>query len=125
MQGYKDLKVYEKSYKAARAIYQLSEGFPKEEIYAMTSQIRRASLSIPLNIAEGYVKRGSQREFKRFLEMAIGSSNEVSVLLDFAKDLGYISEEKHDKAIKEYESISRMLNVFIRKVDEQSKKSKI
>ena len=125
MQGYKDLRVYEKSYKAAKAIYQLSEEFPKEEIYAITNQIRRASLSIPLNIAEGYVKRGSQREFKRFLEMAIGSSNEVSVLLDFAKDLGYMSEERHEKASREYEEISRMLNVFIQKEEEQSKRSKI
>ena len=125
MQGYKDLRVYEKSYKAAKAIYQLSEEFLKEEIYAITNQIRRASLSIPLNIAEGYVKRGSQREFKRFLEMAIGSSNEVSVLLDFAKDLGYMSEERHEKASREYEEISKMLNVFIQKVEEQSKRSKI
>ena len=70
MQSYKDLKVYERSYKAARAIYQLSEEFPKEEMYAITSQMRRTGLSIPLNIAEGYVKRGSQKEFKRFLEMA-------------------------------------------------------
>ena len=125
MQGYKDLRVYEKSYRAAKAIYHLSEEFPKEEIYAITNQIRRASLSIPLNIAEGYVKRGSQREFKRFLEMAIGSSNEVSVLLDFAKDLGYMSEERHEKASREYEEISKMLNVFIQKEEEQSKRSKI
>ena len=125
MQSYKDLKVYERSYKAARAIYQLSEEFPKEEMYAITSQIRRAGLSIPLNIAEGYVKRGSQKEFKRFLEMAIGSSNEVSVLLDFAKDLGYISQERYEKASQEYEEISRMLNVFIQRVEEQSKSSKI
>ena len=86
---------------------------------------RNASLSIPQNIAEGYVKRRSQREFKRFLEMAIGSSNEVSVLLDFAKDLGYISRERHEKASLEYEEISKMLNVFIKKVEEQSKRSKI
>ena len=125
MQSYKDLKVYERSYKAARAIYQLSEEFPKEEMYAITSQIRRAGLSIPLNIAEGYVKRRSQKEFKRYLEMAIGSSNEVSVLLDFAKDLGYISQERYEKASQEYEEISKMLNVFIQRVEEQSKSSKI
>ena len=57
--------------------------------------------------------------------MAIGSSNEVSVLLDFAKDLGYMSEERHEKASREYEEISKMLNVFIQKVEEQSRKSKI
>ena len=125
MKGYKDLKVYEKSYNAAKAIYRLSEDFPKEEIYAMTDQIKRASLSIPLNIAEGYVKRRSQREFKRFLEIAIGSSNEVSVLLDFASDLGYISKERYIKASQEYDEISKMLNVFIQRLEEQSQKSKI
>ena len=114
-EGYRSLQVYERSYKAARAIYEMSKTFPKEEMYGITSQIRRASLSIPLNIAEGYVKRESQQEFRRFLTMAIGSSNEVSVLLDFVKDLRYISEEQHEKASREYEEISKMLNAFIEK----------
>ncbi len=115
-EGYRSLKVYEKSYAGARAIYEMSSGFPKEEMYGITSQIRRASLSIPLNIAEGYVKRESQAEFKRFLMMALGSSNEVSVLLDFSKDLGYIQEERYIRASQEYNEISKMLNVLIQKL---------
>ena len=112
-EGYRRLQIYERSYKAARAIYEMSKTFPKEEMYGITNQIRRASLSIPLNIAEGYVKRESQQEFKRYLMMAIGSSNEVSVLLDFVKDLGFIQREQYEKASREYEEVSRMLNTFI------------
>ena len=112
-EGYRKLQIYERSYKAAKAIYEMSRTFPKEEMYGITSQIRRASLSIPLNIAEGYVKRESQQEFKRYLMMAIGSSNEVSVLLDFVKDLGFIRKEQYEKASREYEEVSKMLNRFI------------
>ena len=116
MSGYKELNVYQKSYKAVLAVYEMSKGFPKEEIYALTNQICRAAASIPLNIAEGYAKRSSQQEFKRFLEMALGSSNEVSVLLDLAKDLKYIEKTQYDKAVKTYDEISRMLNGMIERI---------
>ena len=112
-EGYRKLQIYERSYKAARAIYEMSKTFPKEEMYGITSQIRRASLSIPLNIAEGYVKRESQQEIKRYFMMAIGSSNEVSVLLDFVKDIGFIQQEQYEKASREYDTLSKMLNKFI------------
>ena len=114
--GYKQLSVYEKSYKAALAVYQMSASFPNEEMYGLTGQIRRAATSIPLNIAEGYAKKESQIEFKRYLMMAIGSSDEVQVLLSFVKDLGYIEVEKYEKAIVQYEEISKMLNGLISRV---------
>ena len=88
MGEYRELKIYEKSYKAALAIYRMTETFPKEEKYGIISQMRRASISIALNIAEGNAKRESKQEFKRFLQMSMGSANEMSVLIDFAKDLG-------------------------------------
>ena len=116
MSGYKELKIYKRSYKAAKAIYEMTGSFPKEERYGITNQLKRAALSIPLNISEGYAKRESQEEFKRFLMMALGSSNEVLVLIDFSKDVGYISEDKHDKAFAEYEEIASMLNSFIKSV---------
>ena len=116
MSGYKELKVYKRSYKAAKAIYEMTVEFPNEERYGITNQLRRAALSIPLNIAEGYAKRESQEELKRFLMMALGSSNEVLVLIDFSKDVGYISDEKHSKAFAEYEEIASMLNSFIQSV---------
>ena len=114
--GYKELQVYERSYQAALAVYRMVKAFPETERYALTSQMQRASTSIALNIAEGYAKKESQSEFKRFLMMAIGSANEMSVLLDFSKDLGYITPSQYEKASKEYDEIGRMLNKFIQKL---------
>ena len=122
MSGYRELHVYEKSYQAARAIYRMTKGFPKEEQYGMTDQMRRSSLSIALNIAEGYAKRESQQEFKRFLLMALGSANEMEVLIEFARDEGYISEEQHEKAAEEYAAIGKMLNRMIQAVSDRTSK---
>ena len=116
LMGYEDLKVYEKSYKSALSIYRMTERFPKEEIYGLTSQIRRAATSIPLNIAEGYAKKESQTEFKRYLKMALGSSDEMQVLLDFVKDLGYIDLETQQKAREIYKEIAKMLNKMVKSI---------
>ncbi len=112
--GYRKLAVYERSYKAALAIHRIKEGFPAEEKYSMGDQIWRAAISIPMNIAEGYGKQDSTAEFKRYLRMAMGSSNEVKVLLDFAKDLKYIEEGIYRKAFAEYDEIGRMLHGLIK-----------
>ena len=122
---YRNLKVYERSYKAGLAIYELTKRYPEEEKYGIVSQMRRASTSIPLNIAEGYAKKSSQEEFKRFLLMAIGSANEMSVLLEYSKDLGYISLERYEKAIKEYDEIGKMLSSLIKKIAEGNLKSSV
>ena len=117
--GYENLQVYERSYKAGLAVYRMTKTYPKEERYGIVDQMRRASVSIPLNIAEGYAKRESQSEFRRFLLMAIGSSNEMSVLIEYSKDLGYISEAQYEKASQEYDEIGRMLNAFIQTLDQK------
>ena len=114
--GYKKLQIYERSYKAALAIYRLTKGFPETEKFALANQMQRASTSIALNIAEGYAKKSSQEEFKRFLMMALGSANEMSVLLDFSKDLGYIDRTAYEKASKEYDEIGKMLNKFVQTI---------
>jgi len=119
--GYRKLQIYERSYAAALAVYKMTQGFPKTEMGGITGQLRRASVSIPLNIAEGYAKKESQKEFKRFLMMAVGSTEEVRVLLDFAKDLGYVDEARHEKAGTEYEEIKKMLTVFIRTIKGEGK----
>ena len=116
--GYRQLQVYERSYKAALAVYRMTKRFPEREKYGMTSQMQRAGISVALNIAEGYAKKSSQEEFKRFLLMALGSANEMSVLIDFSKDLGYITKEEYKKASREYEEIGKMLNKFIQTVNE-------
>ena len=118
MSGYKELQVYQRGYAAAKSVYRMTEKYPKDEAYGITDQMRRASVSVALNVAEGYARRESQQEFKRFLTMAIGSANEMSVLLDFSKDFGYIDALTYQKATKEYDEISRMLNVLIQRTKE-------
>ena len=93
IQSFRDLEVYKESYNLSLEVYQLSREFPVEERYSFSSQIQRASVSIPLNIAEGYGKQESTAEFKRYIRMALGSANEIMVLLDLSRDLGYAKTE--------------------------------
>ena len=116
MAGFRGLKVYERSYKLVVEIYETTKEFPKEETYAMTSQLRRAAMSIPLNIAEGYAKRESQSEFRRFLMMAVGSSAEISVLLDLSVDLRYMGRERHGQLYAAYEEVGKMLTGLVSKL---------
>ena len=106
---FRDFEVYRRSFEAAVEMYRITKEYPREELYGLTSQIKRASTSIPLNIAEGYGKKENANEFKRFLYMAIGSCNEMRVLMDLSARLGFISEENHRKYEKEYDEIGRML----------------
>ena len=110
IQSYRELTVYEKSYKTALEIYRQTAKMPKDETYGLISQIKRAATSIPLNIAEGYGKRENEKEFKRFLLMAIGSCDEMRVLLDFCRDLEYMTAERHKEYAERYNEIGRMLN---------------
>lgn len=92
-QNHRDLLIYQRAYQAALTIYEESKGFPKEEQYAITNQIRRASSSICANIAEGYGRQlSSDNDFKRFLVIAKGSCHEMAVWIDLCKDLGFIDE---------------------------------
>ena len=109
IQSYEDLDVFKRSYWMSVEVYELSRKMPKEEIYGVVSQMRRAALSIPLNIAEGYGKRESTAEFKRFLSMAKGSTDEMKVLVDFCKDVGIITEEVHNRLKDDYDEIGKML----------------
>ena len=120
MKSYKELQIYQRGYEAAKACYRMTEEYPESEKYGVTNQMRRAALSIPLNIAEGFAKKESQSEFKRFLMMATGSANEMQVLIDFSYDLGYIGKEKYNKAKKEYEEIGKMINGFIKTLKEKN-----
>ena len=121
MGDYRELKVYEKAYEGAKKIYQdIVPGFPKEETYGLSSQIKRAAISIALNIAEGYGKGESTKELLRYMYMARGSSKEVEVILDFAKDLGYIPRGKYKEMKQRYEEIGRMLTGFIQSKQRKS-----
>ena len=106
---FESMIVYKKSYELALSLYKFTDILPEDEKYGIISQLKRASLSIPLNIAEGYGKQGSKAELNRFLSMAKGSCGEITVLLSFLKDLGHL-EEKHLLIYKEkYIEVEKML----------------
>ena len=115
IQSYEDFEVYKRSYAMALKMYQISKSLPEDEKFGMISQIRRASLSIPLNIAEGYGKKSSASEFKRYLTMSLGSCNEMAVLIEFCKDLCYIEISAYKPLKTAYEEIGKMLHVLIGK----------
>ena len=96
-------------------MYQYTKSLSRDERYGLISQIQRASLSIPLNIAEGYGKKSSTSEFKRFLVMSLGSCNEMSVLIEFCKDLGYLPIAEYEAYKGEYSEIGKMLNGLVSK----------
>ena len=116
MSGYKELAIYRKSYEGALRIHKLTATFPKHELYEIGSQMRRAAMSIPLNIAEGYGRKLHQNDFKNFLKNALGSCNEMQVLLDMSKDLGYIDKD-YDELQETYDHISRQIVRFIQAID--------
>ena len=113
IQSYKDLDVYQRSYNLALDIHRLSFTLPEVEKYELRSQLRRAAVSIPLNIAEGYGRKDSKAEFRHFLRNALGSCNEVQVLLNMIKDLGYIQEEIYTGFAPNYEIVGKQLNKLI------------
>jgi four helix bundle protein len=92
MRDYKRYNTWKIAHELVKEIYIISENFPKSELFGLTSQIRRASVSIPTNIAEG-CGRSSDKEFARFLEISIGSTNETEYLLFLSCDLGFTSED--------------------------------
>ena len=116
MSGYRELKVYRLSYELAKEIYCEAKSFPKDEMFGIISQIERAATSIPLNIAEGCGKGSGGKELLRFLAMARGSCAEMEVLIDFCKDFGYISAEKHRRYTKGYTEVGKMLTGLMRTV---------
>ena len=112
----KDMEVYKKAYELALSIYEYAKTMPEKEKYELSSQLRRAATSIPINIAEGYGKKESQQEFKRYLMIAKGSSAEMQVLIDLCKDLGYMEEKHHKVYWERYEEVSKMLAGMIKTV---------
>ena len=113
--SYKDLEVYKESYQMSLRVHKMTKGFPEFERYEIGSQLRRAALSIPMNIAEGYGKKESEMDFKRFLRMSLGSCNEVVVLLDMSKDLGYMNQEEYKEITQRYDVLGKRINTLIQK----------
>lgn len=112
---YHRLSVYCKAYDLALKVHQKSLVFPKQEQFELAAQLRKASKSIPANIAEGMGKQESKAEVKRYIRIAIGSCDEARVWLEFAKDLGYLSETIYAEFDKRYQEIGRMLMGIIKR----------
>jgi four helix bundle protein len=115
MKDFRTLKVWEKAHALTLAIYKATDGFPKQEQYALTSQIQRAAVSIPANIAEGCGK-DSDAELKRYFLIAMGSSSELEYLLLLSRDLGYFAESDFSSMSADLVEIRKMLNAFIQKL---------
>lgn len=120
MSTYKDLNVWNLSYKLALLVYGVTRNFPKDEVYGLSSQIRRAAISIPSNIAEGS-KRATKKDFSQFLRIAQGSGAELEVQLLLAKDLGYINNLEYTEITSLLDSVMKMLTMFIKKLSTSNK----
>jgi four helix bundle protein len=115
VQDFRDLKVWRRSHEFVLDVYRAPVDFPDRERYGLTSQLRRAAVSIPGNIAEGAV-RSSDADFARFLYIAIGSASEVDYYLLLARDLSYLRSDDYERLCSEIQEIERMPNGLISKV---------
>jgi four helix bundle protein len=116
IKNYQELNIWKRSVEMAIEIYNTSKNFPKEDLYGLTSQMRRASVSIPSNIAEGF-NRYHNKEFRQFLYVNLGSCAEVETQLFIAQRLNYVDQEKASKLIKELGEIGKMINSLIKKIN--------
>lgn len=112
MGPYKNLDVWQKSMTLISEIYRITESFPKSEIFGLTSQMRRASVSIPSNIAEGY-GRISNAEVLHFLHIALGSSNELDCQIEIARNLKFIENDIYESLVKLNNDVNKMLHSLI------------
>ena len=116
LKNYKELKVWQRSYQLCLDIYKITKGFPKEERYGLTSQIRRAAVSVPSNIAEGYGRKTTP-EYIRFLYIAYGSNCELETQILLSGDLGYIETGKLEILKEGIGEVERMLKALIKSLE--------
>ena len=119
MQDFRNLKVWEKAHQLTIAVYQATINFPKDETYGLVSQMRRASSSIPMNISEG-CGRGTDAEFRRFLQIAMGSASELEYQFILIHDLGILDTLKYETLTQEVIKIKQMLAMLIKKLKAES-----
>ena len=118
MQKFTELKVWQRSHQLALEVYRMTTSFPSEERFGVISQIRRAAVSVPTNIAEGSKKKSS-REYARFLNIAEGSLAETEYLLLLCRDLGYLDSDLAVAKIQEADELSRMLFALRGRVEKE------
>lgn len=116
MKTHKDLDVWKKSINIVTSVYKVTASFPKDELYGLTSQIRRSAVSIPSNIAEG-AGRNHVNEFRQFLYIALGSASELETQLIISEMLGFITNEKSQELIAELNTVSKMIQGLIKSIN--------
>ena len=122
--SYRDLNVWQKSMELARMVYVLVKFLPKEELYALSDQMRRAVVSIPSNIAEGYY-RNSTRDYIRFLSMAKGSLGEIETQLFLCENFGYLKNEQISPALAKCDEAGKMLTALINNLQSKIEKKEL
>lgn len=115
IQSHRDLVVWQKAMEMTVEVYRLTEGFPRSEIYGLTSQVRRAAASVPANIAEGQA-RGTTRDYAHFLSVARGSLMETETFLTLSLRLGYLTEDASASTLALITEISKMLTALRNKL---------
>jgi four helix bundle protein len=115
MQDFKALKVWQSAHQLTLRVYQVTRGFPREEQFGLTSQIRRCAASIAANIAEGCGREG-RRDFARFLDIAGGSANELEYHLLLARDLNLLPPSEHDALALHLTEVRKMLTAFVQRL---------
>ncbi|HSD98814.1 MAG TPA: four helix bundle protein [Patescibacteria group bacterium] len=109
IQSFRDLEVYRDSYSLMLLVHKELRNLPSYEMHELASQIRRASKSCPANIAEGWAKRRFEKEFKKYLDAALGSANEMEVHIETARDLGYWNKKICEDFLKQYKYVAGKL----------------
>ncbi|MFH1142357.1 MAG: four helix bundle protein [Candidatus Uhrbacteria bacterium] len=112
---HQDLIVWQKAMNLVTSIYELTDNFPKDELYGLISQMRRSAVSIPCNIAEGK-RRGTRKDYARFLTIAYGSGAELETQIEISKRLKYLSYEQIKDVLSLHEEVMKMLNKMIEKL---------
>ncbi|HEY6307726.1 MAG TPA: four helix bundle protein [Candidatus Angelobacter sp.] len=118
MRNYRDLQVWTKAHRLTLELYQMSRTFPREEIYGLTSQLRRAAVSMGANLAEGCGRRTSS-ELARFVRIAMGSASELDYHLLLSRDLGFLRDEDFQRAAQALTEVRKMMTSFLGSVEEQ------
>ena len=119
LKNFKELKVWQKSYNLCLKVYKITKKFPKTEVYSLTSQMRRAALSIPCNIAEGYGRKTTP-DYLRFLYMSYGSICELETQILLSGDLEYIETESLSELQSDIGEVERMLKALIKSIERKS-----
>ena len=113
--SFKDLDIWRRSIRLVENIYELTRSFPKEELYGLSAQLRRAAVSIPSNMAEGFARRHNA-EYRQFLYVSLGSLAELTTQVTIAEKLGYVDKKQADDLVDETDQISKMTMSLIKKL---------